>query len=147
METQTLAEMKAATATKLALTSKGYKATVKGMTPDAAIDKVVHAHTQMLALRERKEAPTEENRADRPAVLILDMTTGLYTLKHGGGEVAPFDPSTDLSEEYAIKIDLEMNSKGIGWDVVVRAASVEAGVAMIEYTEAELTRLFDTPTP
>jgi hypothetical protein len=143
-ETQTLADVKKATAVKLSLTSKGYKATVKGSTPVEALALAQEAHLQMVVLRETGSNP--ENRKGFP-ILVVEHGTGegaptLYLLSHGGGDCVPFDPSQDLNEDYAVKIELEMNSKGIGWTVGVKAPSVDAGVAVIAYVEDALTKMF-----
>lgn len=143
-ETQTLADVKKATAVKLALTSKGYKATVKADTPLEAIKLAQDAHMEMVALRETGSHP--DNRKGFP-VLVIEQPTqegspDSYLLSHGGGDCVPFDPSQDLNEDYTVKIELELNSKGIGWTVSVKAASAAAGVAMIAYVEQALADRF-----
>lgn len=69
-----------------------------------------------------------------------------YLLKHGSGPATPWDPRMQkLESDWVVKIDLELNSKGLGTDVEVQTYPMEAGIALIEYTERALAEAFNPP--
>lgn len=142
METQTIAELKTASGIKLKVTKTAHEATIKALDPDTAVALAIKAHGLLLAHKAAGTAPAERDRAGLPA--LIRETAGGYVIKHGGGTAAPYDPAAQARmEDYLIKIDLVSNTKGIGWEITANnPGSVEAGLALIGYTERLLQEAF-----
>ena len=137
METQTMEALKKANAQKMKLTKTGFEATAKGDTPEEAVAIILRAK----ALYDAKAVTdqTDKPRSDMPA--LVKQQTGTYILSHGGGTAAPWSPEvTALLDDYRVKIDLTLNSKGIGFEVTAKGADMDENFALITYTEDLLNK-------
>jgi len=135
MQVQTLADLKCAMAQKIKITKTAFEVSAKADTPEEAVALVVSGYKLYQANKERFATPVPDKpRAEFPA--LVKEADGGYILKHGDGAVSPWDPSVlDFTEDYRVKIEFAANTKGIGWDVSVKGASMEENFALLAYTE------------
>lgn len=144
MQTQTLDQLKRAMAQKIKVTKTGVEISAKGDTPDEAVATVLKAYE---LYQHRGAAPAEDkDRSEYPALILMKETAlgrPCYIISHGNGTATGYDPKLqELSEDYRVKIDLIQNTKGIGWEVTAKGASMEETIALIDYTEVQLRKHF-----
>lgn len=145
MQTQTLAELANQIRVKFKMTNVGYEATVKGDTPHDVLQLVADVHDKAMALRHNPKAIGDASGPEDLPYLVRDHDSGGYLVMHGGGFATPFNPElVQLDEDYRIKVDVTLNTKGHGFTVAVKGVSVEEAIAVSRYVEADLNHFFRT---
>lgn len=129
------AEVRRALATRLKLTKSGYEATVRGDSPLEAFTLALGAHAALVGYRARGATPPEPDKAERRP-LVVGANAQEVTVQAGGGAATPFNPALQaIAEDYRVKVELTLNSKGVGWEITAKAETVDAALALIAETE------------
>lgn len=130
-------DIKERTSVKLKLTKNGYEATVKADDPLTAVAKAAEAHGLLVRMRDANSAPGSTDSRALPILVMQD--DGYLVLQTSGGAGSLYNPALQqIAEDYRVKIDLTLNSKGLSWEITVKAVNPEWGVALIGYTESAL---------
>jgi hypothetical protein len=135
---------------KVKATKTGFEATVKGDSPEEAVSLAVKADAAMMAYKTNGYTPpADKPRGEHPPVLL----DSAYMMAAGGATGGYNAHLQALSEDYTVKIDLIRNTKGLGWEITVKATGstedevIANSMALLAETDERLRTLFPEAAP